>query len=118
MHLEAARIPPLLRNQVRSFEAVQHISVTSKRPHCDGNKKRLRSMSNAAPSDAATYKGLLSAAREVFTRKGYSATSVREIVAAAGVTRPVLYYYFRNKEGIYLELLREPFAKLAVGGGM
>jgi AcrR family transcriptional regulator len=34
-------------------------------------------------------------------------------VAAAGVTKPVLYYYFRNKEGIYLELFREPFVKLA-----
>lgn len=69
-------------------------------------------MSNAAHSDAATYRGLLSAAQELFTRKGYSGTSVREIVVAAGVTKPVLYYYFRNKEGIYLELFREPFAKL------
>jgi AcrR family transcriptional regulator len=32
-------------------------------------------------------------------------------VAAAGVTKPVLYYYFRNKEGIYLELIRGAFAK-------
>jgi len=69
-------------------------------------------MANTVPSDAATYKGLLSAARELFARKGYSGTSVREIVAAADVTKPVLYYYFRNKEGLYLELFREPFAKL------
>ena len=32
-------------------------------------------------------------------------------MAAAGVTKPVLYYYFRNKEGIYLELIREAFAQ-------
>jgi TetR/AcrR family transcriptional regulator len=36
---------------------------------------------------------------------------VREIVTAAGVTKPVLYYYFRNKEGIYLELIRQPYAR-------
>jgi TetR/AcrR family transcriptional regulator len=54
-------------------------------------------------------KRLLSAALELFTRKGYAATSVREIVEVAGVTKPVLYYYFGNKEGIYLELMREPF---------
>jgi AcrR family transcriptional regulator len=54
-------------------------------------------------------KRLLSAALELFTRKGYAATSVREIVEVAGVTKPVLYYYFRNKEGIYLDLFREPF---------
>jgi len=29
------------------------------------------------------------------------------------VTKPVLYYYFRSKEGIYLELMREPFGKFA-----
>jgi TetR/AcrR family transcriptional regulator len=52
---------------------------------------------------------LLQAALDFFTEKGYSATSVREIVKSAGVTKPVLYYYFKNKEGIYLELFREPF---------
>ena len=55
---------------------------------------------------------LLEGAAELFTRKGYAATTVREIVAAAGVTKPVLYYYFRNKEGIYLELMQEAFAKM------
>lgn len=70
-------------------------------------------MSLAATSDAAIYERLLSAAREMFARKGYNGTTVREIVVAVGVTKPVLYYYFRNKEGLYLELLREPFAKLA-----
>lgn len=64
-----------------------------------------------APSDIAVRNRLLSAATELFSRKGYSATTTREIVAAAGVTKPVLYYYFRNKEGIYLELIREAFAK-------
>jgi TetR/AcrR family transcriptional regulator len=46
------------------------------------------------------------AAAELFSRKGYAATSVREIVAAAGVSKPVLYYYFKNKEGIYHEIIR------------
>ena len=27
------------------------------------------------------------------------------------MTKPVLYYYFRNKEGIYLELMREGFSR-------
>ena len=52
---------------------------------------------------------LLTAALELFTTKGYAATSVREIVEVAGVTKPVLYYYFGSKEGIYLELMTEPF---------
>jgi AcrR family transcriptional regulator len=62
-------------------------------------------------TDTAVRQRLLSCATQVFTRKGYTATTVREIVAAAGVTKPVLYYYFRNKEGIYLELIREAFGQ-------
>jgi TetR/AcrR family transcriptional regulator len=54
---------------------------------------------------------LLDAAAEMFNSKGYAATTVREIVKAAGVTKPVLYYYFHNKEGIFLELMRETYVK-------
>jgi TetR/AcrR family transcriptional regulator len=57
---------------------------------------------------------LMQAAAELFSRKGYAATSVREIVAAAGVSKPVLYYYFKNKEGIYHEIIRFGLGK--VGG--
>jgi AcrR family transcriptional regulator len=45
------------------------------------------------------------AALELFTRYGYSASSVREICQTAGVTKPVLYYYFKSKEGLYLEIM-------------
>jgi AcrR family transcriptional regulator len=54
---------------------------------------------------------LLKSATDLFTRKGYAGTTVREIVTAARVTKPALYYYFRNKEGIYLELMREGFSR-------
>src|SRR5512136_1762261 len=50
---------------------------------------------------------LMTAAIAVFARKGYAATTVREIVEAAGVTKPVLYYHFGSKEGIYLAMMRE-----------
>lgn len=48
---------------------------------------------------------LLAEALRLFTSRGYAATTVREIVAAAGVTKPVLYYYFGSKEGLYLEIM-------------
>ena len=55
---------------------------------------------------------LLKAALKLFTQKGYAATSVREIVAAAGVSKPMLYYYFENKEGIYRALMQRLFGQL------
>jgi AcrR family transcriptional regulator len=52
---------------------------------------------------------LLAAALGLFTARGYAATTVREIVAAAGVSKPALYYYFSNKEGIYLALMQNTY---------
>ncbi len=57
---------------------------------------------------------LMTAAISLFARKGYSATTVREIVAAAGVTKPVLYYHFGNKEGIFLAMMRDALAEFEV----
>jgi TetR/AcrR family transcriptional regulator len=48
---------------------------------------------------------LFSAAVALFAEKGYVSTSVREIVASAGVTKPVLYYYFESKEGLFRTIL-------------
>src|SRR5512143_718241 len=61
--------------------------------------------------DPGARRRLLASATELFNRKGYAGTTVREIVAAAGVTKPVLYYYFRNKEGIFLDLMREALSQ-------
>ena len=48
----------------------------------------------------------------LFAQKGYDATSTREIVEAAGVTKPMLYYYFGSKEGLCKAAIKsfaEPF---------
>jgi TetR/AcrR family transcriptional regulator len=55
---------------------------------------------------------LMGAALTLFTQRGYSATTVREVVEVAGVTKPVLYYYFGSKEGLFLELMRTHFGRL------
>lgn len=61
-------------------------------------------------TDTAVRERLLQEALQLFNAKGYAATSVREIVAAAGVSKPTLYYYFASKEGIYLELMHSTMA--------
>jgi TetR/AcrR family transcriptional regulator len=57
--------------------------------------------------DARIRQLLLKSATQLFNSKGYAATTVREIVASAGVSKPVLYYYFGSKEGIYMELMSD-----------
>ncbi|SRR3990170_3434927 len=51
-------------------------------------------------------------ARREFARRGFDATSIRQIVAEARVTKPVLYYYFKNKRDLFLSLLEEAVAPL------
>lgn len=52
---------------------------------------------------------ILKGAIQVFSRKGYSGASIREICAAAGVTKPVLYYHFKSKEHLYQDLMIDSF---------
>jgi AcrR family transcriptional regulator len=52
-------------------------------------------------------------AARLFASRGYDATSVREIVEAAGVTKPTLYYHFGSKEGLAQALLTVPMTELA-----
>jgi AcrR family transcriptional regulator len=55
---------------------------------------------------------LLAAAVRLFAANGYAATSVRDIVRAAGVTAPVLYHHFGSKEGLFLAIVRESQARV------
>lgn len=48
---------------------------------------------------------LLEAATYLFAERGYAGTTVRHIVERAGVTKPVLYYYFQSKAGIFRDIL-------------
>jgi AcrR family transcriptional regulator len=51
-------------------------------------------------------------ARRVFARNGFDGASIRQIVTEARVTKPVLYYYFKNKRDLFLSLLEEAVAPL------
>lgn len=52
---------------------------------------------------------ILQAAASLFARKGFNAVSVEEIVKAAELAKPALYYYFKDKDDLYANLLKEGF---------
>ncbi len=56
---------------------------------------------------------VLAAARRVFADKGYHATSIDDIIEAAGIARGTFYLYFEGKRAIFDELLDELFTTLA-----
>lgn len=55
---------------------------------------------------------ILEAAKRLFGQKGFAATSVREVVEAAGISKPTLYYYFENKEDLYRECIHTTLSGL------
>lgn len=50
---------------------------------------------------------VLARSAEIFSRRGFRATSMNEIAAAVGLSKPTLYHYFRNKEELLVRLYSE-----------
>jgi len=48
---------------------------------------------------------ILRCALDLFYAKGYDGAGVQEIVDAAGITKPTLYYYFGSKKGLLEQVL-------------
>lgn len=52
---------------------------------------------------------MLESARALFASRGYAAVTMDEVAAAVGVTKPLLYNYYGNKEQLFLACM-EPAA--------
>jgi AcrR family transcriptional regulator len=48
---------------------------------------------------------IIKAAIKVFAAKGYDGTSMDEIARVARLTKPMIYYHFKNKKDLYLYLI-------------
>jgi AcrR family transcriptional regulator len=58
-------------------------------------------------TDSAARRQILRAALRHFADGGYAATSVQQIVGAAKVSKPALYYHFRDKAALFQALVHE-----------
>jgi AcrR family transcriptional regulator len=56
---------------------------------------------------------IFSSALRRFSEKGYAATSLREISEDARTTKPMIYYYFGSKDGLYSSIIREILDEMA-----
>ncbi len=61
----------------------------------------------------ATRERVLSAARELFGRRGYEGTSIAAVLDAAGVARGALYHHFASKTALFDAVLEQVVAELA-----
>lgn len=50
---------------------------------------------------------ILEEAKNLFRQKGYSGVSINDITSASHITKPTLYYYYGDKENLYVEVIVE-----------
>lgn len=96
---------------------------TSATPHkpsaTAGNSTRATTSSHLIPKGTGRQKAstsgtdpqrerILEAASELFAKQGYANTTMEQIVRALGVTKPFVYYYFRDKQEIFETLSWAP----------
>lgn len=62
---------------------------------------------------AETRQRIVDAARDLFVRKGYEATSMRAIAERIEYTPTAIYHHFANKEALLTELCAQDFSALA-----
>lgn len=56
---------------------------------------------------------LISIARDLFTERGYAATSIEDIVQRAGVARGALYHHFSGKDALFRSVYETVQAEVA-----
>lgn len=61
---------------------------------------------------APTKKILKAVSIDLFHKKGYFATSISDIAYGAGIQKSSIYYHYRTKEDILLDILRSSMADL------
>lgn len=59
-----------------------------------------------------TRASLLATARNVFSERGYAATSMDDLTAQAGLTRGALYHHFGDKKGLLLAVVEQIDAEM------
>ncbi|MGA2165040.1 MAG: TetR/AcrR family transcriptional regulator [Solirubrobacteraceae bacterium] len=59
-----------------------------------------------------TVAGLLGAARDLFARDGYAATSLDEVVARAGLTKGAIYHHFASKQDLFRAVYEQELQRM------
>ncbi|HEX2915207.1 MAG TPA: TetR/AcrR family transcriptional regulator [Chloroflexia bacterium] len=55
---------------------------------------------------------IMACAQKLFLKKGFEGVNIREIMEEADVTQPAIYYYFKNKDGLFLAVLLQTLEEL------
>ena len=54
---------------------------------------------------------IIKAATHLFSYQGFERTSTRQIIREAGISDPLLYYHFKSKDDLYIQIVNITFEK-------
>ncbi|MFS0657080.1 TetR/AcrR family transcriptional regulator [Bacillus sp. 179-C3.3 HS] len=67
----------------------------------------MTSAQSGAGKSEKTRQKIVTTSRDLFAKKGYSETSVRDILEAAEISKGNLYHHFKGKEFLFLHIMEE-----------
>ena len=68
-------------------------------------------MSPSKVSDAARRKVIVDAARDCFLQYGFGKTSLDDIARKAGISRPLIYRKYKNKEALFVAVFEDAYVE-------
>jgi AcrR family transcriptional regulator len=73
---------------------------------------RVQTQATRTQDPEGVRRNILEVATREFAERGYSGARVDEIAAKTDTSKRMIYYYFRDKEGLYVAVLEEAYARI------
>lgn len=73
----------------------------------------LPQLNSSVNRDADVRERIFASALRHFSQKGFAATSLREVSVDAQTTKPMIYYYYGSKEGLYSGIVTRILEEMA-----
>lgn len=86
-----------------------HLAPTANKTSVSLSRRGRRAIETAVPRDR-----ILHAAARLFHERGYQGTTVRDIAEVVGILSGSLFYHFRSKDEILLDIMREAALSLCL----
>lgn len=97
------------------IDAMSKANTPQRSAKIASKKKPYASPQGLQAGDLSTEDRIKTAARTIFTRKGFAATRTRDIAEEAGINLALLNYYFRSKEKLFDIIMMENFEQVITG---
>ncbi len=85
--------------------SVKLFRMTSPAPEIIDTTSPFRTPRQRESDRAAKRQAVLRAAVRMFNERGFHATSLEEVAASLGITKPTIYHYLGNKENVLIECM-------------